>query len=329
VRLRLLTAILAPALVLGGCVGVPPVLAPHLPNDGRDTAIELDATPFNPQTAHQCGPAALATVLQSSGVQVTPEDLVSRVYLPKREGSLQTELVAATRTYSRLPYVIQPDLDALLAELRAAHPVLVLQNLGFSFYPLWHYAVVIGYLPDNDAVILRSGDKRRLVMPATRFLRTWKLAGYWGLVVLRPGEFPAQPSPASYLKAAADLEMVGQIRAAALAYAAAASRWPTEATAWLGLGNTHYQENDLKGAEDAFRRAVRVDPASLAGWNNLAEVLAERGCFVAAISTLNSALERADSSDPLRSQLSQTRREILERWPENHAADAPECQRTD
>jgi tetratricopeptide (TPR) repeat protein len=325
VRLRLLTAVLAPAVVLGGCAGVPPVLAPRLPDDARHAAVELDATPFHPQTVHQCGPAALATVLEASGVQVTPADLVSRVYLPQRKGSLQAEMVAATRSYARLPYVIEPGIDALLAELRAAHPVLVLQNLGFSFYPLWHYAVVIGYLPDDDAVILRSGDKRRLIMPAARFLRTWGLAGYWGLVVLRPGEFPARPSATGYLKAAADLETVGQTRAAALAYGAAAKRWPHEATAWLGLGNTRYQAGDLAGAEDAYRQAVHVDPGFLAAWNNLAEVLAERGCFVSAISTLDRALERSGTTDSLRNQLLQTRREILDRRSSHPAADAPAC----
>jgi len=329
VRFGLLTAILAPALLLGGCAGVAPVLAPQLPEAGRRTAVELDATPFNPQTVHQCGPAALATVLQASGVEITPADLVSRVYLPERRGSLQTELVAATRGYARLPYVIEPELSALLAELQAAHPVLVLQNLGFSFYPLWHYAVVIGYRPDDDAVILRSGATRRVVMPAARFLRTWRLAGYWGLVVLRPGEFPARPAAAAYLKAAADLETVGQTRAAALAYGAAASRWPKEATAWLGLGNTRYQAGDLPAAEAAYREAVRVNPGYLAAWNNLAEVLAERGCFNAALATLDSALARSGTGDALRDQLRQTRREILARRPADHAGDDSACGRGD
>lgn len=328
-RLGLQAAILTPALVLSGCAGVSSVLTTHLPDDARHAAVELDATPFFPQTAHQCGPAALATVLQVSGVQVTPGALISRVYLPKREGSLQTDLIAATRSYARLPYVIEPRLDALLAQLRAGYPVLVLQNLGFSFYPLWHYAVVIGYRPDDDALILRSGVTRRLVMPAARFLRTWRLAGFWGLVVLQPGDFPAQPSAARYLKAAADLETVGQIQAAALAYTAAAGRWPNEVTAWFGLGNMRYQEGDLKSAEDAYRQAARVDPGYLATWNNLAEVLAERGCFVAAINTLDSALDRAGSSNPLQSQLLQTRREILERRPTDHTVDDPACVRKD
>jgi tetratricopeptide (TPR) repeat protein len=322
---------LAPALVLNGCAGVAPVLAPHLPEDTRRAAFELDATPFFPQTVHQCGPAALATVLAESGVRITPEALVPRVYLPGRKGSLQTELVAATRSYARLPYIIAPDISDLLAELRAAHPVLVLQNLGLSFYPVWHYAVVIGYRPDEDAVVLRSGVTRRLVMPAARFLRTWRLAGDWGFIVLRPGEMPADPEPARYLKAAADLESVAQTQAAAKAYQAAVIRWPDNATAWLGLGNTRYQAGNLKEAERSYRHAVRADPGFLAAWNNLAEVLAQRGCFRAAITALDRALARpgAAADATMRGLLLQTRTEILTREPAGHSANAAGCGQVD
>ncbi len=323
--------VLAAVLFLAGCAGAPPVLAPHLPVEARGTTVELDATPFFPQTVHQCGPAALATVLASSGVDITPEALVSRVYLPDRHGSLQAELVAATRSYARLPYIIEPDLSALLTELQAAHPVLVLQNLGVSFYPVWHYAVVIGYLPGEDAVILRSGVTRRVVMPAARFLRTWQLAGDWGLIVLRPGELPAHPGPVAYLKAAADLESVGQTQAAARAYAAAVSRWPDNATAWLGLGNTRYRSGNLKEAERSYRRAVQADPGYLAAWNNLAEVLAQRGCFHAAITTLDGALSRprTGADTTLRRLLEQTRSEILARQPAGKPVDEASCEQVD
>jgi tetratricopeptide (TPR) repeat protein len=166
-------------------------------------------------------------------------------------------------------------------------------------------------------------------MPAGRFLRTWRLAGNWGLVVLRPGEMPAQPTAEVYLKAAADLESVGQTRAATLAYGAAVTRWPNDATAWLGLGNTHYQAGRLPAAEDSYRQAVRADPGYLAAWNNLAEVQAERGCFNAAIITLNTVLARPGSTDVLRKLLLQTRSEILSRRPSGNAADAPGCGQAD
>ena len=113
-----------------------------------------------PATDYQCGPAALATVLVASGAQVSPDDLVAEVYLPGRKGSLQAELIAAARSRGRLPYVLPPSLDDLLAQLAAGHPVLVLQKTGAGPWPGWHYAVVIGYDASRDRLLLRSGTER-------------------------------------------------------------------------------------------------------------------------------------------------------------------------
>ncbi len=64
------------------------------------------------------------------------------VYVPARKGSFQIEMVAVTRSAGRLACQISPSLDTLLLENNAGHPVLVLQNLGMSWYQKWHFAVV-------------------------------------------------------------------------------------------------------------------------------------------------------------------------------------------
>jgi tetratricopeptide (TPR) repeat protein len=304
-------------LVLGGCTGTGPVLSPQLPAGGPGTAVELKDTPFFAQTDYQCGPAALAMLLQDTGSGVTPADLAPEVYLPARRGSLQLELIAATRQHGRLPYVIAPRISVLLEELRAGRPVLILQNLGLHSHPVWHYAVVIGYRPDADEIILRSGTTRRKLMDASRFMKTWENAGAWGLLVLRPGELPARIDADAYLKAAADLESVGQTRAAGQAYAAAAAHWPNNATAWFGLGNTRYHLGEIEDAEHAYRRAQRADPDYLPALNNLAMLLAERGCYPAALDTLEHALGVARPGDSLHGTLVETRREILQRRRES------------
>ena len=82
--------------------------------EGVDPArVELESTPFFPQSDYQCGPAALATVLAADGVDVTADQLVSEVYLPGRRGSLQVALIAATRARGRLPYTLPPQGDTL------------------------------------------------------------------------------------------------------------------------------------------------------------------------------------------------------------------------
>jgi hypothetical protein len=83
---------------------VPPS-APSFPAPrrcGADAPIELADTPFFPQEALQCGPAALATVLGAAGVAAHPDALAREVYTPGLGGSLQLELVAAARA-ARVP----------------------------------------------------------------------------------------------------------------------------------------------------------------------------------------------------------------------------------
>lgn len=243
---------------------------------------ELQAVPFFPQTDHYCGPAALATGLQASGVEVTPEQLVQDVYLPKRKGSLQTELTAGVRRYARVAYPFTAQPLAAWREVAAGHPVIVLQNLGLSWYPRWHYAVLIGFDRDRREVTLRSGEHRRYIISEGLFMRTWARANYWALMILPPNVLPATAQPADYVRAVSALERASQYAAARTAYETALARWPQETNAWLGLGNSAYGQHDLSGAEAAFRRAAELDPQAGAAFNNLAQVLLERGALDAA-----------------------------------------------
>lgn len=296
---------------LGGCSHTPQVIAPRLPDGSSGGAVELSQTSFFPQETDQCGPAALATVLNSTGLDVTPAELTDKVFLPGRKGSLQIEMLAATRRYARLPYLLEPDLTALLEEVRAGRPVLVLQNLGLRSWPVWHYAVVIGYQPERDEVILRSGVTRRLVMPASRFLKTWSLAGTWGMVALLPGELPVQPQPLPYLEAAAALEANGQAQAALKAFHAAAEQWPDRPEAWLGIGNSLYALGRLADAETAYRDLLQRFPDHPIGYNNLAQAVAERGCPQQALEILDKGLRLLEDGADLTAQLLQTRDEIV------------------
>ncbi|HEX7061594.1 MAG TPA: PA2778 family cysteine peptidase [Woeseiaceae bacterium] len=274
------------------------------------TPVELAETPFFPQERYQCGPAALATVLVRSGVAVTAEALTPEVYVPARQGSLQPELLAASREHGRLPYVIAPELPALLAEVAAGRPVLVLQNLSVRFAPVWHYAVVIGFTPAESEIVLRSGTERRRVTDAGVFLRTWQRSGHWGVVLLRPGELPATADPQRFLAAAAAAESSGQLPLAEAAYRAASARWPDEALAALGLGNVAYARGDARAAEQWYRRAVALDGGSLSALNNLASVLAERGDCAEASQLIDRALSLAGPDAPLAAALAATRTEV-------------------
>ncbi len=308
-------------LVAGpGCALRPALLPEQLAQDAHPAAVELNGVPHFTYDRSQCGPAALASVLAASGVHVFPEELSAQVYIPDKKGSLQPEIMAACRRHGRLPYRIAPDLTGITGELRHGRPVLVLTNLGLSVFPVWHYAVVIGYDLKRDRLLLRSADNPRESVPARLFLRTWKRAECWGIVALRPDELPVRPDPGTYFKAVADMEEVGMLRESRTAYENALMLWPEQPVGLFGLGNTAYAMGDLKSAETAFRQLMQVQPENMAAVNNLAVVLGELGNYKEALRLISGALAFGPAGTDLRQMCIQTRDTLLEQMHSDHPA---------
>lgn len=299
-------------LALAGCAVNPRIELP------AGDAIVLGGVPFHPQTQYQCGPAALAGLLGASGVDTSPEALVPQVYLPKRKGSLQVELLAASRRAGRIPYVVEGEPQALLDELAAGRPVLVLQNLWTPSVPRWHYAVVVGSEPARNRLRLNTGVDEAKAVPARSFLRTWDWAGRWGFVALRPGELPARADPLRYAEAVAAFEPVGGAAAARLAWEAARKRWPGDPRAWLALGNLDYAAGDKAAALDWFTRGLHAAPGDPVLGNNAATVLGELGCGDRARELLAPVLIATPPDSPWRASLEKTRAALPD-------ADAPGC----
>jgi tetratricopeptide (TPR) repeat protein len=296
-------------MVLGACSTLPS----DVRNYGTLTqAIELGDTPFIPQERYQCGPAALLTVLSVSNATPPLDEVVERVYLPGSQGSLQAEITATVRAYGRVPYVIDAGMSAIASEIQAGRPVMVLQNLGVSWLPRWHYAVVVGIDPLADQVVLRSGTDARRKTPTNTFLRTWGRSDYWGLVVLRPGEMPAIPEPQRYLQAIAGLEATGRYDALT-GYGAALRRWPDNTVALYGAATANYQLRQFAPAIEYYQEILVAQPAHLSARNNLAYALFESGDYEDALQTIQEVIARADEDDPLRGLYLASRDELCAR----------------
>jgi hypothetical protein len=284
-----------PALFIfvAGCASVSPhIVELHV----SQASIELTDTPFFPQERYQCGPAALATAIVSSGVTIELQELVDRVYLPGMRGSLQVEMLAATRSVGRIPYVIDGRLQVLWDELAAGRPIVVLQNLGVAAIPRWHFAAVVGLDAERDEIVLRSGVDRRRVTALATFLRTWRRSDYWGFVVLRPDELPTDVDRERYLAAVAALENAGRTAEAAAAWQRATDEWPGDRIALFGLGNIELTTGNNAAAEEYFRAILEADAKFIAARNNLAIALARQARYQEATKEISIALE--DTVDP-------------------------------
>jgi hypothetical protein len=307
---------------LGACSVNPPLNLSETVTSGAP--LSVPDVPFFAQDENQCGPASLAMLLGASGIDLSPEQLSPGVYLPGRQGSLQAELMAATRRAGRIPYPLSPDPGAIIAELEAGRPVLVLQNLRVRTWPAWHYAVVTGADPARNTFVLNSGTTEGLEMSAPHFLRTWNWGGDWAIVALTPGELPARPDPQRYFKSVSDFEAVAGGETAVKAWKAGARQWPTNPVPDLALGNAAYAAGDLRAAARRYREGLSRNPQDPVLANNLATVLGEMGCARAGERVLAPFAARGGLEASWSDALNETSEELAAQQGE----DPPSCSTT-
>lgn len=261
-------AIQAEALLSSGKVGA------ELP-----ARAEVGEVPFVSQSRYHCGPATLSMAMHAAGVEASEEILAAQVYTPGSRGTYQMDLIGASRRRGLLALQVH-GLENLLREVAAGNPVVVLENLAFRWYPMWHYSLVKGYDlrdPARPLVRMHSGGEADIWVGLRRFERDWGQAGYWGLVVLPPGELSASAGELEHCAAAAALEDLGMRGRAGEAYAAILRRWPSSLGALLGLGNISYARGAFREAAGYLRRATLHHPRSAAAWHNRALAEAAAG----------------------------------------------------
>jgi hypothetical protein len=263
---------------------------------GLPMAAERREVPFFPQTRYHCGPAALATALADVGLPADPDQLADAVFLPAREGSLQIEMLGATRRQGAVATRLPGELPALLQEVAAGHAVVVLQNLGLEIAPRWHYAVLVGYDLAAREVILRSGVTERERMPLRTFEFTWGRGGHWAFAALPPGRLPATAREADAVEAAIGFERNAPAPQAAAAYRGLLQRWPGNLLAGIGLGNTLVAAGDLPAAALAFDDVAQRHDSAVA-WNNLARIRLSLGDAAGARAAAQRAVQRAEKAE--------------------------------
>lgn len=225
--------------------------------------------PFILQEQGHCGPATLTMVLNTWGRPVQVQQMVDQVYTPKAQGSFQMDMIAAARRQGMLAIPIS-GINSLLAEIASDHPVIVFENLGISWYPLWHYAVVYGYDFPKKEFILHSGKDQADRETFRVFENSWKLADDWGLVILPPNRLSATANELDHVRAASALEQLGLFDEANQAYETILHRWPQSLGALIGRANIAYTKNRLGEAHEYLALATSAHPHSAAAWHNLA-----------------------------------------------------------
>lgn len=266
----------------------------------------LDVT-FFPQEQFYCGPTTIAEVLNFYGHDLVPEQIAPSLFIPGREGSLQLEMVAAVRQYGLLAYAERGSLRQLFSLVSDDIPVVVLQNLGTSWYPRWHYALVIGYDLEDETVVLHTGVTERRRAPMNVFENTWRRGDYWLLAAVPPAKSSVHFDRFMFTRAAHDLIEVGQTDAAIRALESASQQWSDYYLPFLLLGN-HYLDQDASLALNWYEKGLGSGSGNTSYLNNYAFALLRNGNRERALRAIQQAL----ALDPHNQQLQQSLQEISE-----------------
>lgn len=259
-----------------------------LPNEAH-----IKHVPHVTQPENHCGPASMAMVLKYVGRSASAKELAKSMMTPKLKGTFQADMLLAARRQGMLTLPMR-DMKQILTEVSQGNPIIVFQNLGLSFIPQWHYAVVTGHNLSGPDIYLHSGKKIHDKIDMRFFERSWIMGGRWALLVLPPGKLSTTTSELDHLRAISFLEELKDFSAARLSYQAILKKWPTSLAAHIGLGNVTYQLGFKEQSLLYLQKAVAHHPSSAIAWHNLATVQGELKKIKDARASAQKAFELAD-----------------------------------
>ena len=207
-------------------------------------------------------------------------------------------MISATTSYGLLPYSTHSDIETLFTLIDDNVPVIVFQNVATSWFPMWHYALVISYDQTEKTVILHTCETRahemsfelfeRVWQSLAKFGKVWQRGDYWILTLLELGQNYSYLDPFIFTRAALDMLTVG-LKQKALDYLITAAKvWPKKWLSYFLLGN-HYL-NQSNEAASWFSKGYKYASENPEYLNNYAYALVQEGCITAAKKLITAAL---------------------------------------
>ncbi len=150
-------------------------------------AVIISNVPFYEQEDFQCGPAALATVVnywygKKPGRELLPvERIIADIYSPTARGvlGLDLEIYAGKLGFQVRQY--RGSIADIKAQVDRGVPLILLVDFGFLAYQVNHFMVSTGYTPEG--IIFNSGKKENELITDDELTGIWKKTGFWTLSI--------------------------------------------------------------------------------------------------------------------------------------------------
>lgn len=241
-----------------------------------------------------CGAVAIATVLKWHG-QPAPLGLIQHhIALPALKASFKTEIRIASQNFGLISHEESgPERrpEDLFPFLASGYPVIVLENLGLTWMPIWHYSTVIAIDTERGHILLHGSRYGWRKVALENFQKTWSRSLNWSLLPWPTSKDPP-PLPLNHLMGAIyRMESSGKLKDALMAYRTVTRQRPDEAVAWLARGNAALESGFTDEAIASFYKVTTLKTWQPMGWNNLALALLKKGKRKSARQILNKGLD--------------------------------------
>jgi predicted double-glycine peptidase len=174
---KILICLITVLVSFAACSSVKMKISPPFKTDSKTVLIQN--VPFFPQKDYQCGPAALAGVINFWKTTDTPSDIAKHIFSPSAKGTLTIDMIFYAQEKGLNAFQYAGDIEDLKAKISRGYPLIVLVDNGFWVYRADHFMVVLGYT--DDGVIVNSGKSEKTFINADAFLNSWKKTSYWTL----------------------------------------------------------------------------------------------------------------------------------------------------
>jgi len=125
----------------------------------------------------------MASVLGYYGDHVTQEEIAEKVYTPKLDGALISDMENYARDSGYKAETLSGNIDAIEKEIDDGVPVILLVDVGKWMVNVPHYYVVYGYDTGKGVFIINTGDKGGVEIPFERLDGEWEKMNRLMLIV--------------------------------------------------------------------------------------------------------------------------------------------------
>jgi hypothetical protein len=145
-----------------------------------EAAADLAVTPFN-QEPEQCGPFALAAVINYLGGSADPMEMAGRLHSPSLRGTLTMDLFLEAGRRGFKAEQGAGKISAVKEHIEDGRPVILLLRYASLLGRVGHYIVVRGYSRDPAGYFVLWGDGRVSWMEEEQMTKMWRRSDNWML----------------------------------------------------------------------------------------------------------------------------------------------------